>query len=205
MFLVNSQHICLSLDLSPLSGPISLSPTDLPRIFLPLIIWTRLKPPSTLSASLVHGFPSSDSVLPTAGPPTNPQQMPERLFGWLRAVDRQHGFKCENKAISSRLCRDGNAWVYRQRAGRGKLTDTFFALVWHSSPNLSTQKCFVRTARGKMQTFCACLGEGFYPETSLLLQVDIHTKISSYWSLLTAFAGRCYVDRTRCLTGVSHS
>lgn len=81
--------------------------------------------------------------------------MPERLFGWRHAVDRQHSFKCENKVISSRLCRDGmHEFIDRVRGGKYSISlSVFFSLVWHFSPNLSTQNALWEQHGGKCKHF----------------------------------------------------
>lgn len=103
--------------------------------------------------------------------------MPERLFGWLHAADRQHSFKCENKAISSKLCRDGMHEFIDGGGERGNSYVFFSCLTCLTFfSELVNTKCFVRTAWRKMQTFCACHGAGFYPETLHILHIDMHKK-----------------------------
>ena len=94
----------------------------------------------------------------------NPRQMPERLFGRLRVADRKHSFKCKNKTISSRLCRQG-MHDFIDRVGGGEKEEKqesyiLFVLVWHFTSKFVNTKCFVRV----VEHFCACHGEAFYPE-----------------------------------------
>ena len=149
---------------SPFSIPFTFSPHLL--CLLPcfpslssLIMWARLKPPSTLSCRL-RGL-------------RNPQQMRERVFVWLHAVDRQHSFKYENKAISSWLCRDG-MHEFIDRVGKKKNLRHFLCTCLTFSSNLSTRNALSKQHGGKCKHFV--------PVTWELLSWDVaHEYTTKKW------------------------
>lgn len=152
----------------------------LSHLFVPQIILARLKPSSTLSASLSLSPPTTPVWF---RPRSDAREILSRclrgcLAGAALLTDNA-ALNVKNNAISSSLLQRWNAWIYRQTAREGKkkkkIPQTFPCLTCLTFfSELVNTECFVRTAWREMQAFCACHGEGFCLKTLHILHMDTH-------------------------------